>query len=73
MGLLGALLVWAMLLPFRLGRGVVVFLWVLAVGILSQGGRDDADADRGRWSLQRGNHPDTWLVTPAIGRKGWRR
>lgn len=62
-----------MLLPLRLGRGVVVFLWVLAVGVLSQGGRDDADADRGRWSLQRGNHPDTHLVTPAIGRKGWTR
>ena len=57
--------------PFRLGKGVVVFLWVLAVGVLSQGGRDDGDADAGRWKLQRGNHPDTHLVTPAIGRRGW--
>jgi hypothetical protein len=64
-------LVWLMLLPLRLCRGAVVFLWVLAVGILSQGGRDDGDADAGRWKLQRGNHPGVHLVPPAIGRKGW--
>lgn len=64
-------LLFLLFLPLRLCRGVVVFLWVLAVGVLSQGGRDDGDADAGRWKLQRGNHPDAWLVPPAIGRKGW--
>jgi hypothetical protein len=67
------LLWWVAMLPVRALLGLVTFAVVLAVGLLSQGGRDDADADRGRWSLQRGNHPDAWLVTPAIGRKGWRR
>lgn len=65
------MLTWIALLPFRLCRGAAVFLWVLAVGVLSQAGRDDGDADAGRWKLQRGNHPRAWLVPPAIGRRGW--
>lgn len=65
------LLTWLALLPFRLCRGAVVFLWVLAVGVLSQGGRDDGDADAGRWkTIGRWRH-DRHLVTPAIGRRGW--
>jgi hypothetical protein len=55
----------------RVARGVVVFLWVLAVGLLSQGARDDKDAERGRWNAIGRWHPDRHLVTPAIGRRGW--
>jgi hypothetical protein len=65
------LLWWLATLPLRVVLGLVTFAVVLVLGLIGQGGRDDADADRGRWSLQRGNHPDTHLVTPAIGRRGW--
>lgn len=73
MGLLGAVLLWILLLPFRVVVGVVTFCVVLVVGLVSQGGRDDEDGGRGRWNTLRGNHPDRHLVTPAIGRKGWSR
>jgi hypothetical protein len=46
---------------------VLALLWAMA----NHGNDDEADAAAGRWKALRGNHPDTWLVPPAIGRKGW--
>jgi hypothetical protein len=71
LALTGAMLGWVLLLPFRLLWGLVTFAWVLFVGIVSQAGRDDGDADWGRWkTIGRWRH-DRHLVTPAIGRRGW--
>lgn len=59
------------LLPIRLLVGAVTFCVVFFVGMVSQGGRDDGDADAGRWKTIGPWRHDRHLVTPAIGRRGW--
>jgi hypothetical protein len=61
------LLLW----PLRVLLGLVTFAVVFVVGICSQGGRDDGDADAGRWKTIGPWRHDRHLVTPAIGRRGW--
>jgi hypothetical protein len=55
----------------RVGLGAATFLWVLVVGIISQAGRDDAEADWGRWKTIGRWRSERHLVPPAIGRRGW--
>jgi hypothetical protein len=51
----------------------VLWLGTKLAGVLGDDGGGGEDAEWGRWNTLGRNHPSRHLVTPAPGRRGWRR